>query len=333
MAQSSVDSNVNGDHQHVRTVMTSRPSVTAPQLARTTSIIDEDAYTHSNGEIDPTVKVQLDILNQSAICINRMETELDETRNKYQSTFAEFSMQLELLKKNAGSSVKKARPFYELMEVARKKQSEILLSARKYQASNSAYHAAKERVSMAELHLKGKKAVCLSAAWQEMFKYDLLWVVEAEKEKSVSEQEHLKCAAEFADVERTLNILKQKHKRSITKARTYFETKKELEVKLQQVKQSVEDIQRIIKGAKQQYFCALECLEKISDSIHENRCHKDQLMVTREPGVGAEDCTVTNEIDQKCPALSTFEDISVDDNLYDSKDDSDENCDDDDDHE
>lgn len=44
-------------------------------------------------------------------------------------------------------------------------------------------------------------------------------VTEAEKEKSASEQEHLKCAAIFSDIEKKMHLYEKKNKRSIAKAR------------------------------------------------------------------------------------------------------------------
>ncbi|XP_055883616.1 uncharacterized protein LOC106067267 isoform X4 [Biomphalaria glabrata] len=128
-------------------------------------------------------------------------------------------------------------------------------------------------------------------------------VMEAEAEKSLSEKDHCKKAAVFSEMEQKLSALEKKNKRSISKARAYFDVKKELEVKLLQLKQTVEDLQQALKSAKQKYAGALKRLEQISDSIHERRKLKYILMYPREPGVGAEESNAMTE--HQFPSLYT----------------------------
>ncbi|CAG5136082.1 unnamed protein product, partial [Candidula unifasciata] len=253
--------------------------------------------------------IELEVLNQAAIDINRLEREIDESRAKYQSTFLESSQQLEMLKKKFSASIKRARPYYELQDAYREAQNQALRSARKFQTSNGIYLAAKETFSLAELRLMDDKAASLSPAWQEMLNLAVLRITEAEKEKSANEQEHLKRAAVFSDIEKKMHMYEKKHKRSIAKARSYFETKKELDIKLQQLKQTVEDLQQAFKAAKQRYSGALKHLEQISNSIHEQRRQNFLLMFPREPGVGAEDNKSTSEAEPSFPTLSTSDDV------------------------
>ncbi|GFO13664.1 Sh3 domain-binding protein 5 [Plakobranchus ocellatus] len=328
--------------------------MTTLSSARNSASLDKEA------PLDPRVKVELEILNQCASDVNRLERELDEARSKYQQNFTACSQKLESLKKNLGTSIKKARPYYELKEKAREAQSEALRSARKFQSANGVYLAAKETISLAELRLMDDKAASLSAAWQEMLNHALmrvteaerektasekehldraarfadiekqmgqfeksqkrsigkarkyfetkkeleikLQVTEAEREKTASEKEHLDRAARFADIEKQMGQFEKSQKRSIGKARKYFETKKELEIKLQQVKQSIQDLQQAMASAKIRYSGALRRLEAISDCIHEQRRQELVLMYPREPGVGAEEDQWT---EKTLPTLST----------------------------
>ncbi|GFS15341.1 SH3 domain-binding protein 5-like protein [Elysia marginata] len=276
--------------------------------------------------LDPRVQIELEILNQCSSDVNRLEREVDEARSKYQQNFTSCSQQLERLKKNLSRSIKKARPYYELKERAREAQSEALRSARKFQSANGVYLAAKETISLAELRLMDDKAASLSAAWQEMLNHALMRVTEAEKAKSASEKEHLDRAATFAQIEQQMCILEKTQKRSIAKARQYFEKKKELELKLQQVKQSIQDLQQAMVAAKARYSGALRRLETISDCIHEQRRQQFVLMYPREPGVGAEE-NEWNE--QKLPSLSTYDVDGCEDydDTYECDDVDDDDCD------
>ncbi|XP_059172775.1 SH3 domain-binding protein 5-like [Physella acuta] len=303
-------------------------AATGARLQAIVSSSDDDAcddYVDGETEVDPRVKIELDILNQSASDVNCLEKEIDEARGKYQTTFTECTHQLETLKKKYGASIKRARPYFELKERAKQAQCEALRSARKFQSANSVYLAAKETISLAELRLMDDKTVSLSKAWQEMLNHAVLRVMEAETEKSLSEKEHSRRASIFAEMEKSLQELEKKNKRSILKARTYFETKQELEIKLQQVKLAVEDLQQAMKAAKQKYAAALRRLEHISNSIHEKRRRNLILMYPREPGVGAEESFQISE--QKLPALFTDGDGSecYHDDYEQFKEDSDDN--------
>ncbi|CAL1545364.1 unnamed protein product, partial [Lymnaea stagnalis] len=278
-------------------------AATATTTTTTVALEDDEDYPESEKGFDPRVRHELEILNQAGADINCLEKEIDEARAKYHTTFSECSQNLEGLKKKFGGSIKKARPYFELKDKARQAQSEAVRSARKFQSANSIYMAAKETISLAELRLMDDKTVSLSKAWQEMLNHAVLRVMEAETEKSISEKEHSKRAAVFAEMEKQMQILEKKNKRSISKARSYFEAKKELEVKLQQVKQSVEDLQQAMKSAKQRYSGALKRLEQISECIHEMRRKKLLLMYPREPGVGAEEAYNVNEYNM--PTLFT----------------------------
>ncbi|KAI8792954.1 SH3 domain-binding protein 5 isoform X1, partial [Biomphalaria glabrata] len=201
----------------------------------TTRLNEEEVYEEimdCEEEVDPRVKQELEILNQAGGDVNRLEKEIDEARAKYQTTFSECSQALEALKKKDGASIKRARPYFELKEAARQAQSEAVRSARKFQSANSVYLAAKETISLAELRLLDDKTVSLSKAWQEMLNHAVIRVMEAEAEKSLSEKDHCKKAAVFSEMEQKLSALEKKNKRSISKARAYFDVKKELEVKL-----------------------------------------------------------------------------------------------------
>ncbi|KAK0048559.1 SH3 domain-binding protein 5-like isoform X1 [Biomphalaria pfeifferi] len=294
------------DSQWSESAALSNPKMCSAGSTMTTRLNEEEVYEEimdCEEEVDPRVKQELEILNQAGGDVNRLEKEIDEARAKYQTTFSECSQALEALKKKDGASIKRARPYFELKEAARQAQSEAVRSARKFQSANSVYLAAKETISLAELRLLDDKTVSLSKAWQEMLNHAVIRVMEAEAEKSLSEKDHCKKAAVFSEMEQKLSALEKKNKRSISKAWAYFDVKKELEVKLLQLKQTVEDLQQALKSAKQKYAGALKRLEQISDSIHERRKLKYILMYPREPGVGAEESNAITE--HQFPSLYT----------------------------
>ncbi|XP_033761452.1 SH3 domain-binding protein 5-like [Pecten maximus] len=242
---------------------------------------------------DPRVKDELENLNQTSVEVNRLENELDEARAKYRMTFTEASHKMALISKDKKKSIQKAREYYELREEAKKVQSESLKSARQYQSAIGIYRAAKETVALAEERLLQGGEVQLTSAWQEMLNHATIRVMEAEREKRMSEEKHQKTTSRWRDLENRIQELERKFKRAISNARGYFEMKQQLDLRLQQQKQNVLDLQQAIKGYKVKYAESLRTLEQISESIHESRRQNLILMFPRQPGVGAESANVS----------------------------------------
>ncbi|KAL5006980.1 hypothetical protein ScPMuIL_015786 [Solemya velum] len=241
--------------------------------------------------LDPRIQVELNRLNQTSAEINRLENELDEARSKYKATFSEASRNMETLAMDIKRNIQQAREYYNFKEEARKCQGEALKAARQFQTASGIYRAAKETIALAEeklLQTADHTSAHLSSAWQEMLNHATVRVMEAEKEKSRSELEHRRKSARFAEVEHNMQFLEKRHRRSISKARPYFEAKAQLNVKLQQLKQNVDDLQEAIKSFKVKYSDSLRCLEEISTEIHHSRRNKLILSWPRSPGVGAE---------------------------------------------
>ncbi|XP_076465510.1 uncharacterized protein LOC143297181 [Babylonia areolata] len=260
--------------------------------SREEEVVDSSDTTEDEEEVDPRVAENLEIMNQSCAEVNRLENELDEARGMYRSTFQTSSQRMEELGGKMRKSIQRARQYFELSDMAKQAQSEALRAARQYQSANGNYRAAIEMVTLAEKGLDdtSAKTRTLNSAWQETLSHAVERVTEAEREKTRSESEHNKKAAVCAQLESRIHFLEKKYKRSIAKARPYFETKAELELKLQQLKQNVWDLQHAIGIRKTRYADALRCLEAVSTEIHESRRSRKKMLLQypREPGVGAE---------------------------------------------
>ncbi|XP_052093725.1 SH3 domain-binding protein 5-like [Mytilus californianus] len=247
--------------------------------------IDEEDL---DSELEPEIKEELDHLNHCSAEINRLENEIDEARTKYRQTFHETSNRMSLVSQKRRKSIAKAREYFELKHEGKQAQGESLKAARQYQSAIGIYRAAKETVALAEDKLVKGGECQLSSAWQEMLNHATERVMESELEKRRSEDHHLKMTKRCGQLENQLRLLERSKKRYIANARSYFEMKHQLDLKLQQQKQNVTDLQSAIKQAKGKYAKSLRKLEEISLAIHESRRNKLLLMYPRQPGVGAE---------------------------------------------
>ena len=126
-------------------------------------------------------------------------------------------------------------------------------------------------------------------AWQEMLNHATIKVMEAEKQKSDSEAEHLKRAAAFQAAEQDVQRQQKKLQRHIQASQPYFEQKDIFNKALESQKKRVQHLQEKVSVAKLQYSKSLRNLEEISESIHARRKLRHMWSVSdRQPGVGAE---------------------------------------------
>lgn len=264
--------------------------------------LENDPDGISDDEADnmvPQIQRELDRLNHASTEINRLENELDEARSKYRSIITETSAKMEAVSRDIKKSIHRAREYYRLKEEAKSAQGEALKAARQFQSATGVYKAAKETVALAECRLieeTDTPTAQLSSAWQEMLSHAISKVNEAEREKSKGEQEHKRRAQRYAELEGRIQFLEQKYGRSIKKAKTYFDLKTELDIKLMQQKHNVTDLQAAIKANKMKYSESFKTLEAISDEIHISRNNKLWSMFPRLPGVGSDNFSIASSL-------------------------------------
>lgn len=75
----------------------------------------------------------------------------------------------------------------------------------------------------------------------------------------------------FHEAERKVQQLEEKYRRSINKAKPYFDLKAECDQKLSIQKEVVNCLKKAVKDAKCSYAASLRALEEISNQIHEKR--------------------------------------------------------------
>ncbi|KAH3795998.1 SH3 domain-binding protein 5-like [Dreissena polymorpha] len=253
-------------------------------------IPDGDSDEESD-DIDPRIQAELNQLNLASSEINRLENELDEARTKYRTIVSGASLQMDPIAKDQKRCIQKSREYYKTVAEAKVAQSEALKAARQFQTAMGIYKAAKETVALAERRLCEEEyqgTTQLTSAWQETLNHAVSKIMDAEREKTRSEQEHKQRSKKFAELESRLQVLEKKYSRSIKKARPYFELKSELDVKLMQQKQNVIDLQAAIRCQKQKYTSSLRKLESISEEIHQHRNQRLWAKIPRMPGVGSD---------------------------------------------
>ncbi|CAG9860534.1 unnamed protein product [Phyllotreta striolata] len=250
-------------------------------------------HSDEDTELDPRIQIELEKLNTTTDEINKLEVEYDEENKTFRMLLNECTRRLKVLSKKLGSCIEKARPYYELLEVAKKSQQECHEAAALYKKAHGIHAAAKETVALAEQQfLTNQHEWQFDNAWQEMLNHATMKVMEAETKKAECGRDHQRKALACKEIEEKLKFHEEKFHRSIIKARPYFDEKSLCQDQLNTQKSRIGSLKQEILNSKQSYSQTLKNLEQISNEIHLKRQGKsqenDMLRGPREPGVGAE---------------------------------------------
>lgn len=251
------------------------------------SSIDEVEYEEEAP--DPRVKDELERLNVTSQEINKLELELEHSRNDFRSLLSDSTIALEYLFKKASKFINRARPYYSLLQEQKQAQEAAQNATIKFQRANSLYIAAKEMVMLTEekfSEIDDSNQIVLDTAWQEMLNHATIKFNDAEVERTKCEKDHILKAKKCTDNQKKLLWMEKELYRSIPKAKSYFERKHIFEIQLQHAKLTVEDLQKALTSAKKNYKDTMKRLECISEELHFQR--KMLTLPERTPGVGAE---------------------------------------------
>ena len=260
-----------------------------PSPAKESLSVDEEDVE----DLDPRIQVELENLNSSTDVINKLELDLEEARSTFRHLLNESGRHLNKFQKEIGSSVEKARPYYEARMKARLALAEAQHAAARFEKASGGHEAAKEMVTLAEEGFKERGVANFDQAWQEMLNHATTRVNESEVERNLSEEEHLVKSRTYQEAEKRVQQLHKSLKRSINKSRPYFEAKAKLNQSLDDQKKQIQVIEETVQMTKAGYAESLRELERISEEIHERRKFKRKQDVAdglgaRVAGVGAE---------------------------------------------
>ncbi|XP_023951644.2 SH3 domain-binding protein 5-like [Bicyclus anynana] len=229
-------------------------------------------------KLDPRVQIELERLNTATDEINRLEVELDEARLAFRRLLAEGHLRIQQLTKKLGTSVHKARPYYEARFRANITSQELQAANLAYDKANSAHAAAREMVYLAEQGLarlaEGSGGLTLDPAWQEMLNHATHRVNQAESDRAAATVTQRTKAAAHRAASALVQQLQNGLKRHIAKSRPYFEEKARINSALEGQKARIQTLEVQVSDAKQKYSSALRNLERISDEIHRHRSRR-----------------------------------------------------------
>ncbi|VDL76887.1 unnamed protein product [Nippostrongylus brasiliensis] len=215
------------------------------------------------------VHEELEKLNIATDVINKLEVQLDGARACFREIQACWSEKLKELSKKYSSAIAKARPYYEAKIKERKLRDESQRAAIRFERATSLLAVAKQQVALTQDSLNRQTTVhpeCL-----EVLNHHIQRVNEAEEERLASGEEHRMISERLMTLADQIRKMEKDQRSSIKKSRTYFDQRLEFTRVLERQKELILRLEAEVRQKKCDYTTSLRNLERISDSIHEQR--------------------------------------------------------------
>ncbi|CAJ0609298.1 unnamed protein product [Cylicocyclus nassatus] len=215
------------------------------------------------------VHEELEKLNIATDVINKLEVQLDGARACFREIQASWSEKLKELSKKYSTAIAKARPYYEAKIQERKLRDESQRAAIRFERATSLLAVAKQQVALTQDSLNRQTTVhpeCL-----EVLNHHIQRVNEAEEERLASGNEHRAISERLMKLSDQIRKMEKDQRSSIKKSRTYFDQRLEFTRVLERQKELILRLEAEVRQKKCDYTTSLRNLERISDSIHEQR--------------------------------------------------------------
>ncbi|XP_027194133.2 SH3 domain-binding protein 5-like isoform X1 [Dermatophagoides pteronyssinus] len=272
----------------IKSSSSSSASKAATTIPKSSSIITEK-LNNVDMDPDPRVQVELENLNTSTEFINKLELELEKARLEFNNLLTESAVKIESLSKKLGTSINKARPYYETRQIANELHQKAQKEALRYEQATIEHNNAKEIVQLAEQTIQQNSDIEL----EQLLTKSAEKVNQSELERQAAEKQHLITSREYSITEQNLSKLHNQLKRSIVKASMetrrnflelnnyanqhrlqllpYFEMKAQFNQMLEEQIMKIRSYETRVNKAKQNYTKALKRLEELNNKIYEQR--------------------------------------------------------------
>ncbi|PAV80726.1 hypothetical protein WR25_03320 [Diploscapter pachys] len=236
-------------------------------------LYSECDYDEEAPPLDPKhmnmVHEELEKLNIATEVINKLEVQLDSARINFREIQGTWSERLKELSKKYNSAIQKARPYYEAKAQERKLRDESQRAAERFERATSLLGVAKQQVNLTQDSLSRQTAV--PPECYEVLNHHTRRVSEAEQERKAAEEEHRTITEKMHELSETIKKMEKDNRASIKKSRNYFEQRLEFTRVLEKQKELILRLESEVRQKKSDYNTSLRNLERISDSIHEQR--------------------------------------------------------------
>ena len=235
--------------------------------------------------LDPRIKDELNTMNASGDDINNLEAQILRIKNDLTKIMNEGNIKLDEMKFKIGDrTIENSKIYYTTLIKAKRMHRSLLKATRDFDVASKEKQTAKDEYKIVEeeyLETKADKtrddtAENNSITTQESSALDRVNIAinriyELDEVVLKRENIHQQKSTEFTRLVAVLQECKKKHRRNISKAKPYFETKYHYEHRLMDLMATRRYIFDQLKHAKVRYNVAMHNLETISLQIHNMR--------------------------------------------------------------
>lgn len=232
-------------------------------------------------ELDPRIQLELERLNKSCADVNKLENELEEAKSRFILSKNKQLERLGNLQKKYGSSIIKAKPYYEALSLTENLQIETQKAVHEFQKTNSLYKTAKETLAVAENSLEQGE---IPDAWQEHLSLTIKKISLSKEAADKAEIHHRAIANAYQTADKRVQFYEKEIKKHITKSQLYYDEKSRWNIQMETQKSHIHEIEQTLIYTKKIYKEAMSNLSMISEEIHnrrklEKKIKRDSLMI------------------------------------------------------
>lgn len=218
--------------------------------------------------LDPRIQIELEKLNKCCDEINKLENEFEETKIYFENSKHHYLENLEHLEKTIGQSIKKSKPYFDLIRNLPMLKDETHKAAQEFQKANSLYKTAKETLTVAENGLNSKE---IPYAWQEHLSETILKVNSSKKDSDQTENVYRLIKSEYEATKRNVEQLESNLQKHIIRAEVYYHESLEWNNQSELKNLRLCNLDSKMNEKKYEYKAAMEKLSVISEEIHKKR--------------------------------------------------------------
>eukprot|EP00127_Corallochytrium_limacisporum_P006063 Clim_evm12s218 gene=Clim_evmTU12s218 len=241
--------------------------MTSAGRTRDLSETDQDNWEE---EVDPRVEGALERLNLASTEVNEMENRLAEAKRKQKNLVNDAQTGLQDSRHKLGSCVQNAWKYYELLREIKRLNEEMLRASYVFESASEEVKNAKALSGQVEEQVLNQKEK-FDDTWQEAMNRANEKLADAKTEQKRASSLHYRYIQEISKAVAKRDRMYQKKKRTIDKAKPYYDLRDAFEISLRSIFQIVQDLEDEVHGKRSNVKASLEHLNTISEEVHAKR--------------------------------------------------------------
>lgn len=232
----------------------------------------------------------LETMNRASGDVNVFEVQLSDAQERYRRLLDQWSRNYEQLRAHYGSSIDKARPYFDALQSLNAAKREVQGAAREFSAAASQHTQAKGELRAIEEQLAyGAHKVALDRDQQDGLSRATVRVLRCQQERDQREQDYARVLREYQVAEEAAEAWRaQIGESAIRRALPCFKQLQQHQLTLAAEQTRINALSEKAKSAKTAYNHSMRELDRISVAVHVARkSHAESVAASHAESVAA----------------------------------------------